>query len=253
MNLKGNRGLGSISRVWRQRAILLALLILLALAASSRAWAEAAPLASLDEVVAKLPHVDASGEVVTTNGQAVANADVFLYFQRGRSGMRDRLAARTKTDVQGKFHFEKAVVWEPITEKHERNATPKYAVIARHPTFGIGFSIFLKGDPTADLKLRLKGAKFTDLTIKDNKGKPLEGALVYLADGAFDTPSTGKREYQNFRPVQRHWAQLGPDRQNGKVKLMQAADSTFFAEKEGYAKGWWRSMTLYPRRRSAAA
>jgi hypothetical protein len=65
------------------RISLFFLILTAALQGSVQSWAEPTPLATLDEVVAQLPHTDVSGQVVDKSGRPLPEADVFVYYARG--------------------------------------------------------------------------------------------------------------------------------------------------------------------------
>lgn len=229
---------------------MLALLVILMLTATSRCLAEPVPLAALDEMVAKLPHVDASGEVVTTSGQAVAGADVFLYYESALdAGFRSRLAGRTTTDAQGKFIFKQAVVWEPLLESYGSGNLRKYDVIARDTKLGIAYTVFLESDPTDRLKITMKKPEYTDVNVNDTTAKPLEGVRVFLS-GAVDRPrytAGTKYEYCSFRVEDDIGLSSGLTDKTGNVHLLGTTGGYFSGLKEGYVKDSSdKKMTLYP-------
>ena len=106
----------------------------------------AGKLKTLDEIVETLPRFDVSGRVVDKAGEPIAAAEVWLYYARGYNGLRDRLAGHVKTGKDGKFLFEKAMIWEPQTEPKDRHIS-HYIIIAKHPDYGIYFTKLYEGDP----------------------------------------------------------------------------------------------------------
>ncbi|MCL5271342.1 MAG: hypothetical protein M1457_12510 [bacterium] len=87
-----------------------------------------------------MPRYDVSGRVLGMDGKPCAGADVGLYYAHSEDGVRDRIAGQMKTNAQGRFRFEKAIAWEPVTEDtSNRSFTPYYSVVIGHPGQGIYF------------------------------------------------------------------------------------------------------------------
>lgn len=224
-------------------------LTLLMLGCALTAWAaEPASLKPLEERVAALPRGDAAGQVVDSKGQPVASADVFLYFERGMEGFRDRLAGKTTTDAEGRFKFEKAVVWEPEFGNVELHAVQKYDVIARHPDHGIAFTSILKDDPAESITVKMSKPEKIDITVADRAGKPVAGARVFMADGSHTGPrdSSQKSEYYYIRLLKDIGLSSGVTDKDGKVSLLGIDGTDFWALKEGYAKGLGRKIPMLP-------
>lgn len=221
---------------------LLALLIGLGLTAA------AAPLKTYDEVVAALPHADAAGEVLDASGKPVAGAEVFLYYEAGFSGYRDRLAGRVATDDKGRFRFEKAVVWEPPTVPERGGGVAKYDVIARHPKTGMGYAVFTKNDAADQLQITLEPTKPFTLTVKDPAGKPLEGARVHLNTlPKMPKSSSAQAAYNSVRLRLNIGLVSGQTGGDGKVTLESLPGSVFTAVKDGYTKNFsGREFKIYP-------
>ena len=207
-------------------------------------------LMSFDEIVRSLEKFDVSGQVVDKNNNPITNADVFLYYNCGVNGLRDRLAGRTKTDNEGKFKFEKAMVWEPkIETKMQHNyGKSKYAIIARHNDYGINFTVISQGDKTDDIKIILDKPNFTDITVTDDNGNKIENALVYIYAG-FNDFSTLNLKSEIFSIHQDIGLSSGLTDKEGKIRLMCfPSNSTFWGIKEGYAQNLTHgeNITLFP-------
>jgi protocatechuate 3,4-dioxygenase beta subunit len=222
------------------------LVMLLLLAGVARA--QETPLRTMDEIVAALPHGDAAGQVVDKDGKPVAGADVFLYYERGADGFRSRLAGKTQTDAQGMFAFKGAVVWEPVVESNASNQPTKYDVIARDAKLGIAFTVFKEGDARDKLKITMNKPETVTLTVKDDKGTSLPGTRVFIADG--ENPELKKsgaaRGYYSFRLNEDIGLSSGVTGPDGRLKMLALPEATYWAVKDGYAKGWYRDMTLFP-------
>ena len=220
--------------------------------AAPSALTSAPPLPSLDEVVAALPRAAAAGQVLDAQNQPVPGAEVFLYYERGTQGYRDRLAGKTTTGASGRFRFEKSVVWEPIPAQQ---ATPslqsppspqKYDVLARHPALGFGFTVFCQIDPASDLKIKLAPSRTVTLSARDEAGKPLEGVLFSLQGGTRppDSPSQAGEAYTTFHLRQDLGLCSALSGKEGKATLPAPRDSWFIGTKAGYVRGWSDEMTL---------
>jgi len=184
-------------------------------------------------------------EIVKT-GVPIEAAEVWLYYARGNNGLRDRPAGHVKTGSDGKFLFEKAVVWEPKTEPEERHI-PHYIVIAKHPEHGIYFAKLFEGEPADNVKIAITQNTFGDqkkkdvtITIVDEKGNPIPGAKVYLCGARLLQSDRDKldRKYHYIRFMQDLGIITGVTDEQGKVTLMLAADGNYWAEKEGYMRTW---------------
>lgn len=216
----------------RAGARLCALILLLLGGALSPARAALPALATLDEVTSALPHADLSGRVLDPAGAPVPDAEIFVYYQRGNEGIRDRLAGRTRTDAQGRFSLEKIIVWEPVSEIIGHGES-RYGVFARHPRHGINFTVIEPGRPTHDLTINLAGMTWATPKVVDGAGKPLAGARVTLA---FCEQTTAPKSYfRMHRDIGLSSGVTGPD---GTVRLPAIGECSFFAVKEGFADGF---------------
>ena len=203
-------------------------------------------LKTLDEIVKTLPRFDVSGLVIDKAGEPIDAAEVWLYYARGNNGLRDRLAGHVKTGGDGKFLFEKAVVWEPKTEPEERHV-PHYIVIAKHPEHGIYFAKLFEGEPGDNIQVAITQNTFGDqqkkdrtITIVDKEGNPIPGVKVYLC-GSRLLPSDREkldRKYHYIRFMQDLGIITGVTDEKGKVTLMRVNDGNYWAEKEGYMRTW---------------
>lgn len=238
-------------------------MILLCLAATA-AWlhapqnsasAEPRDLKSLDAVVAGLQHFTVTGTVLDASGMPVSGTEVYLYYARGESGLRDRLAGRTRTRADGAFRFPKALVWEPQTETGRRDSVPRYFLIASHASQGVEFATLVEGDPIENVTIRLEPAKTWRVAVVDSDGKPVAGARVQICD-AQHKPAISKELDRNHRSMRLHrdiGFCSGETDQNGVVQLVGPAhEVTFHVFKKGYAQGWWRDrITICPSARVA--
>jgi len=179
---------------------------------------ESGKLKTLDEIAETLPRFDVSGKVIDK--------------------LRDRLAGRGKTAEDGTFGFEKAMLWEPQTERG-RSHEPHYIVIARHADHGIYFIKLFEGDPADGVEIAIKRNTFgkkknktKTITITDKEGNPIGGAKVYLCGGRVLKPDQEAldRKYQYVR--------FGTTDDKGTVTLELAPGANYWAEKEGYTRTW---------------
>lgn len=235
---------------FRTTRTLLALMFLGVFAPAAWGAASTAPWTPLDEALAKLPHTDASGTVVTTSGLPVAGADVFLYYESALdAGFRSRLAGRVKTDAQGKFIFKKAVVWETPREAWGSGPVQKYDVIARDPRLGIAFTVFLQDDPADRLKVTMTRPEYADLSAQDTDSKPMPGVKVYLGNVViWKNRAPGvKADYYFFSLQSDIGLSSGVTDKDGKVRLPSAAGASFRGDKDGYVQASdSKKLTLYP-------
>ena len=206
----------------------------------------AGKLKTLDEIVETLPRFDVSGRVVDKAGEPIAAAEVWLYYARGYNGLRDRLAGHVKTGKDGKFLFEKAMIWEPQTEPKDRHIS-HYIIIAKHPDYGIYFTKLYEGDPTDNIKIAITQNTFGDrqektetVTIVDEKGNPIPGVKVYLCGGRVLKSDQEKldRKYHYIRFYQDLGLVSGVTDEQGKVTLTRVNDGNYWAVKDGYLRTW---------------
>jgi len=207
---------------------------------------ESGKLKTLDEIAETLPRFDVSGKVIDKKGRPIPGADVWLYYARGHNGLRDRLAGRGKTAEDGTFGFEKAMLWEPQTERG-RSHEPHYIVIARHADHGIYFIKLFEGDPADGVEIAIKRNTFgkkknktKTITITDKEGNPIGGAKVYLCGGRVLKPDQEAldRKYQYVRFHQDVGIISGTTDDKGTVTLELAPGANYWAEKEGYTRTW---------------
>jgi len=203
-------------------------------------------LKTLDEIVTTLPRFDVSGKVIDKVGKPISGAEVWLYYARGRNGLRDRLAGHGKTDNGGTFLFEKAIVWEPQTEQN-KTYTPHYIVIARHPDHGIYFTKLFEDDAADTVEIAIKRNTFgkqqnrtKTLTIIDKDGNPIPGVKVYLCGGNLLKQDQDKfdRKYHYFRFEQDLGIASGVTDDQGVITLQLVNGANYWAEKEGYNRTW---------------
>jgi len=203
-------------------------------------------LKTLDEVVKTLPRLDVSGKVIDKVGKPIPGAEVWLYYARGRNGLRDRLAGHGKTDNGGTFLFEKAIVWEPQTEQN-KTYTPHYIVIAKHPDHGIYFTKLFEDDSVENVEIAIKQNTYgkqqnrtKTITITDKKGNPIPGVKVYLCGGNLLKQDQDKfdRKYHYFRFEQDLGIASGVTDDQGVITLQLVNGANYWAEKEGYNRTW---------------
>jgi protocatechuate 3,4-dioxygenase beta subunit len=143
-------------------------------------------LLALGPVAAELPHLDVAGSVIDVEGNPLAGADVWLYYDHSDDGLRNRVAGRAKTGVDGGFRFEKTMVYEAAGAASPKKDAPTYAVIARHPDHGIDFRILFENDRADNVEITLgetgaemsKSGALRKITVQDDKGNPVPGAKV---------------------------------------------------------------------------
>ena len=208
--------------------------------------AEGKKLKTLDEIVKTLPRFDVSGKVVDKQGKPIAGAEVWLYYARGRNGLRDRLAGRGKTAEDGTFSFAKAMYWEPQPEP-KKSHEPHYIIIAGHADHGIYFTKLFEDDPTDSVEIAITRNTFGNqknktktITVTDKEGNPIAGAKVYLCGGRVLKPDQEKldRKYQYVRFMQDLGIVSGMTDDKGVVTLQLAPGANYWAEKEGYMRTW---------------
>jgi len=204
-------------------------------------------LKSLDEIIKTSEKFDVSGQVIDKNNQAIGDAEIFLYYARGSCGLRDRLVVKTRTASDGKFKFEKAIVWEPRTETKTRYHTPAYGVIAKHPECGINFAVILQGDKSDNVIITLDKPNFVDVTVKDPEDKPIEGAKIIICDGKNPNKDLDS-DHRYIRLNQDIGLSSTVTDKEGKARLMGFQEEpTFWVDKEGYVRGWAeQSVILFP-------
>ncbi|MCF7976044.1 MAG: carboxypeptidase-like regulatory domain-containing protein, partial [Phycisphaerae bacterium] len=194
---------------------------------------------ALDDVVNTLPRFDVSGQVVDNASAPIADAEVWLYYARGQAGLRDRLAGYLKTEADGTFAFEQAMVWEPQTEDTER-FEPHYSVIARHPDHGLYFANLFEGDAADQVKLRLTPRETRTVTVTDPDGTPVAGATVFICGGRLCVEDCeGKdRKYTYLRVNQDLGIVSAVTDDQGKATGTCLDDGYFLVTKPGYKKTW---------------
>lgn len=227
----------AFGRVFREILYSLpALFLILAAGAYAEGVGAAPRLKTLDEICAGLEKHDVSGQVLDAKDQPLAGADVFLYYECGAGGLRDRLAGHTKTDAHGAFKFKKALVWEPVTESETRETerVNRYDVIVRHPTHGINGFIINQGDPLEKIRLYLDKPYDHEIRVADLEGKPVQGARVYLAYCSMDfdrSPFSRGGAYHLNRDI---GVSSGLSDRAGKVRLPGPRQALFWVAKDGY-------------------
>ncbi|MHC4701375.1 MAG: carboxypeptidase-like regulatory domain-containing protein, partial [Planctomycetota bacterium] len=225
--------------------------IMVAILISSAARSAEKPVAggelkTLDEIAKTLPRFDVSGKVIDKKGKPVPGAEVWLYYARGRNGLRDRLAGRRKTAEDGTYTFEKAILWEPQTEQG-RSHESHYIVIAKHPDHGIYFKKIFKDDPADNVEIPIRRNTFgkeqnktRTITVTDKDGNPIAGAKVYLCGGrALKLEQEAlDRTYHYIRFLQDIGIISGFTDEKGMVTLQLAPAANYWVEKEGYNRTW---------------
>ncbi len=194
---------------------------------------------SLDDLVRTLPRSDVSGQVTDHKGSPIEAAEVWLYYARGKAGLRDRLAGRMTTEANGAFAFKQAVVWEPKTDD-DQDHEPHYSVIARHPDHGLYFANLFQGDSLDQVALVLTPRETRTVTVKDPNGAPVVGATVFICGGRLlRQDCEGKdRKYTYLRLNQDLGIVSEVTDDQGKATGTVLDGGYFLVTKPGYKKTW---------------
>ncbi|HUW59719.1 MAG TPA: carboxypeptidase regulatory-like domain-containing protein [Candidatus Bathyarchaeia archaeon] len=217
------------------------LALALAATAASAQDAPAAPadsLKTLDEIVAGLPKHDISGTALDPDGKPLKKADVWLYYARGERGLRDRVAAQTKTNRKGRFLFKQAVVWEPQSAKTE-DVTSKYSVIVRKKDELMGFNSVIEGEALDNVTVNTKKLVPCKIRVTDKDKKPIEGALVRLiyAEQKVAKDITLPRHQRYLEVFRDLGICSGVTDAKGQAAICSLPSCSYTVLKDGYAEG----------------
>jgi uncharacterized GH25 family protein len=195
---------------------------------------------AFEETVAALEHFTVAGKFVTADGKLLADAEVVVYYS-SQKGLRDRVTGRGKTDAEGAFRIDKAVVWDPVKPAALGLQTPAYVVVARQSSEKAGFTILRPEDSTQGLMIEAEAMKSYPIAVADAEGKPVAGALVYLVRSDHQQEVAAKvKDYQQYMQLFRDIGLFtGKTDAQGKVTISGPGRiAQFGAMKEGYAAGY---------------
>lgn len=167
--------------------------------------AVAVPVAMVEAQQTREPEADAidkpsvieaetpTGTVLDADGQPAADAELVLYFMKSRWGAGNRVVERVRSDSSGRFNFSEPLAFE---NANGTTYTDHYVLFAHQANAGPAWTVITSDEPAGDLTLRLSEPVQQMFVVRDEQGRPLSGARVWLLGaGRPDDPDPRFREH----------------------------------------------------------
>jgi|GEM_PF-3500743 len=171
--LAGQRGMPGLSG--RSLANLTAIF---ALTLSGALLLQFASAANAQNVSDSLQKPAPSGQVIGTDGDPVAGAQVALYHRKDWRGLENGVVETTRTDTRGRFAFTHALDYVKVPGDISEDT---YYVVAWAPEQALAlFILDRNAKKTDDLALRLGKPEPRRISVADKDGNPVEGATAHI-------------------------------------------------------------------------
>ena len=191
---------------------------------------------------------EVTGKIVDTEGQAIPQAKVALYYLHTRWGMGNGVEQETESGADGSFAFKEPLKYGDakqypygrdfylILDSHyDRDF---YVLLASHPDYAFGWEKVVRDQEQAKYEIMLTEPKSQTITVTDHDGKPLAGARVWPYH--VGDPSALEPLFRDYLSLPTYvgivGGTTGPDG-NAIMKNLPKTRCSFHASLKGYATG----------------